>query len=153
MKNDIGERLRWVLFIPSGVVASVLITFPLHIILYFTLSGGPEPFITPYLGDFFWNMILIFWITGYIGRTYIERISSLTYCLVYGIYGKWENRTNQILHKAKGIAILMSLFKGLWSFLFVTPCLYLTDSQCGFQYRPSCKDRVKRNKNSGLRVS
>lgn len=47
-KNQFSHILRWVLALPVGVLAAVLITFPLHWILYMTLSGGQDPFIAPY---------------------------------------------------------------------------------------------------------
>ncbi len=42
------SSIRWLLALPIAVLAAVLMTFPLHWILYMTLSGGPAPFITPY---------------------------------------------------------------------------------------------------------
>lgn len=48
--NYTGSHLlfRWILFLPLAILAAIIITFPLHWILYMTLSGGQDPFITPY---------------------------------------------------------------------------------------------------------
>jgi uncharacterized membrane protein YeaQ/YmgE (transglycosylase-associated protein family) len=40
--------LRWIVVLPISLIAGILVTFPVHWILYRTLSGGDSPFITPY---------------------------------------------------------------------------------------------------------
>ena len=40
--------LRWILLLPVAALSAILITFPLHWALYWSLSGGPDPFISPY---------------------------------------------------------------------------------------------------------
>lgn len=48
MKTKSSHILRWVLLLPVAMLSALLITFPLHWVLYWTLSGGTNPFITPY---------------------------------------------------------------------------------------------------------
>lgn len=48
MISTIKYWFNWVAVLPISIIAAVLITFPIHWILYFTLTGGPIPFITPY---------------------------------------------------------------------------------------------------------
>ncbi len=40
--------LKWVAVIPTALLSGIIVTFPLHWILYRTLSGGSDPIITPY---------------------------------------------------------------------------------------------------------
>ncbi len=40
--------LSWIGVLPISLIAGVLVTFPVHWIIYRTLSGGDSPFITPY---------------------------------------------------------------------------------------------------------
>lgn len=40
--------LSWIGVFPISLISGVLVTFPVHWVLYRTLSGGESPFITPY---------------------------------------------------------------------------------------------------------
>lgn len=42
------KLLRWILLLPAATLSALIITFPLHWVLYWSLSGGPDPFISPY---------------------------------------------------------------------------------------------------------
>lgn len=48
MKQEKYYWLRWIGLLPLSVFGGVIATFPLHWILFQTLSAGEEPFITPY---------------------------------------------------------------------------------------------------------
>lgn len=45
-----GSRhwLSWIKVLPISIIAGLLVDFPVHWVLYSTLSGGDSPFITPY---------------------------------------------------------------------------------------------------------
>lgn len=40
--------LSWIGVLPISLISGLLVAFPIHWILYRTLSGGDSPFITPY---------------------------------------------------------------------------------------------------------
>lgn len=48
MNSKIKIYLRWIFVLPLAIVFAILMDFPLHYILYSVLSGGENPFITPY---------------------------------------------------------------------------------------------------------
>lgn len=48
MKNIFIYWTRWIFLIPVSIIVAILVEFPIHWILYSTLSGGSDPFITPY---------------------------------------------------------------------------------------------------------
>ncbi len=58
--------LSWIGVLPISLIAGVLIDFPIHWVLYRTLSGGDSPFITPYpefperiLAPFFRALVIV----------------------------------------------------------------------------------------------
>lgn len=72
--NELGKArkrgfkywLSWVGVLPISIIAGVLVTFPIHWFLYATLSGGQDPFITPYpelpekvLSPFFVTFVIV----------------------------------------------------------------------------------------------
>ena len=64
--------LLWIAVIPFSILAGLIVDFPLHWILFRTLSSGNSPFITPYpelpekiLGPFFRAFIIV-WISSQI---------------------------------------------------------------------------------------
>jgi hypothetical protein len=64
--------LRWIAVLPISLIAGILVTFPVHWILYRTLSGGESPFITPYpelpervLQPFFTSIVIV-WVASQI---------------------------------------------------------------------------------------
>lgn len=64
--------LSWIGVLPISLIAGVLVTFPVHWILYRTLSGGDSPFITPYpelpekiLQPFFTALVIV-WVASQI---------------------------------------------------------------------------------------
>lgn len=66
MNKDFKYWLRWIAVLPFSLIAGGLVAFPLHWTLYSTLSGGQEPFITPYpelpeklLQPFFTALVII----------------------------------------------------------------------------------------------
>lgn len=70
MKKDFKYWLSWLGVLPVSIVAGLLVTFPLHWVLYRTLSGGDSPFITPYpelperiLQPFF-SALVIVWVAS-----------------------------------------------------------------------------------------
>lgn len=48
MNSKIKIYLRWIFLVPLAILFAILMDFPLHYILYSVLSGGENPFITPY---------------------------------------------------------------------------------------------------------
>ena len=48
MNSKIKIYLRWIFLLPLAILFAILMDFPLHYILYSVLSGGENPFITPY---------------------------------------------------------------------------------------------------------
>ena len=48
MKRGLKYWASWIGVLPISLIAGILITFPVHWVLYRTLSGGDSPFITPY---------------------------------------------------------------------------------------------------------
>ncbi len=48
MDRGIKYWLRWLGVLPIALLAGFIADFPLHWVLYRTLSGGENPFITPY---------------------------------------------------------------------------------------------------------
>lgn len=40
--------IRWIGILPLSIFGGIIVTFPIHWILFQTLSGGEDPFITPY---------------------------------------------------------------------------------------------------------
>ncbi|MBL7914576.1 MAG: hypothetical protein JNL49_05970 [Bacteroidia bacterium] len=48
MKRDLKYWVSWIGVLPISIAVGIIITFPIHWILYQTLSGGNDPFITPY---------------------------------------------------------------------------------------------------------
>lgn len=79
--------LRWILFIPVGVLAALLIDFPLHFILYGILSSGENPFITPYpklpeliISPLLRSFMLVF-VSSSIAPFYKLRIAYIITCL------------------------------------------------------------------------
>ena len=58
--------LSWIGVLPISLIAGVLVDFPVHWVLYRTLSGGDSPFITPYpelperiLAPFFRALVIV----------------------------------------------------------------------------------------------
>lgn len=45
---QVSTLLRWLSLIPFVIAVLFLVDFPVHWILYQTLSGGNDPFVTPY---------------------------------------------------------------------------------------------------------
>lgn len=75
MKQGFKFGARWIGVLPISIVAGILVTFPLHWILYQTLSGGESPFITPYpelpervLSPFFVSIIVV-WVGSKVAPT------------------------------------------------------------------------------------
>lgn len=48
MNKGFKYWLNWILVLPISLISAILITFPVHWLLYRILSGGETPFITPY---------------------------------------------------------------------------------------------------------
>jgi len=48
MNSKIKIYLRWIFLLPLAILFAILMDFPLHYILYSVLSGGENPFKTPY---------------------------------------------------------------------------------------------------------
>ncbi len=48
MERDFIYWIRWIAVLPVSVAGGFLIDFPLHWLLYSTLSGGENPIVTPY---------------------------------------------------------------------------------------------------------
>ena len=48
MKNIFIYWTRWIFLIPVSILVAVLVDFPIHWLLYISLSSGPDPFINPY---------------------------------------------------------------------------------------------------------
>lgn len=48
MKQNTKNILRWLFLLPLVFIFGLLTDFSVHFILYSALSGGNEPFITPY---------------------------------------------------------------------------------------------------------
>lgn len=66
MEKGFKYWLSWVGVLPISLIAGVLVDFPLHWILYNTLSGGNSPFIIPYpklpeliLAPFFRALVIV----------------------------------------------------------------------------------------------
>jgi hypothetical protein len=64
--------LSWICMFPIALFMGFLVDFPLHWVLYSTLSGGDSPFITPYpelperiLAPFFRAFVIV-WVSGLI---------------------------------------------------------------------------------------
>jgi hypothetical protein len=64
--------LSWIGVLPISLIAGVLVDFPVHWVLYRTLSGGDSPFITPYpelperiLAPFFRALVIV-WVSALI---------------------------------------------------------------------------------------
>lgn len=47
-QSELLKLLRWILILPLAILSALLITFPFHWVLYWSLSGGPDPFISTY---------------------------------------------------------------------------------------------------------
>lgn len=64
--------LLWFAVIPFSILAGLIVNFPLHWILFRTLSGGDSPFITPYpelperILEPFFRALIIVWISSQI---------------------------------------------------------------------------------------
>ncbi|MBK9760311.1 MAG: hypothetical protein IPO90_10175 [Flavobacteriales bacterium] len=64
--------LSWIGVLPIALVAGVLVDFPMHWILYRTLSGGDSPFITPYpelperIFAPFFRALVIVWVGSFV---------------------------------------------------------------------------------------
>ena len=72
MKKGMQYWLRWFGVLPISILGGLIVTFPLHWILYQTLSGGENPFISPYpelpekiLQPFFTGLVFV-WISFHI---------------------------------------------------------------------------------------
>ncbi len=48
MSSKAKIYLRWIFLLPLSILFALLMDFPLHFILYSILSGGENPFVTPY---------------------------------------------------------------------------------------------------------
>jgi hypothetical protein len=48
MEKGFKYWLSWISVLPISLISGVLIIFPVHWVLYQTLSGGDSPFIAPY---------------------------------------------------------------------------------------------------------
>lgn len=66
MKRELKCWASWIGVLPISIVAGILVTFPVHWVLYRTLSGGDSPFITPYpelpervLSPFFSSLVIV----------------------------------------------------------------------------------------------
>lgn len=66
MNKNFKYWLRWIAVLPISLIAGALVAFPLHWTLYSTISGGQDPFITPYpelpekiLQPFFTALVII----------------------------------------------------------------------------------------------
>ena len=66
MKRGLKYWASWIGVLPISIISGILITFPVHWVLYNTLSGGDSPFITPYpelpekiLSPFFTALIIV----------------------------------------------------------------------------------------------
>lgn len=91
--NNTGSYLlfRWILFLPLAILAAIVITFPLHWILYMTLSGGQDPFITPYpelpekLFQPFCSGLVFVYVSAKLAPKYKKQIAAITvavWCLL-----------------------------------------------------------------------
>jgi hypothetical protein len=76
MSEKTKEILSWISVIPGSLMAGIIIRFPVHWILYRTLSGGESPFVTPYpelpetlLAPFFAAMVVI-WVSAELAPRY-----------------------------------------------------------------------------------
>ncbi len=76
MNRGLGYWLRWIILLPVSFIAAILVDFPVHWVLYNTLSGGESPFITPYpetpelvLVPFFRALTLV-WVSSQVAPEY-----------------------------------------------------------------------------------
>ncbi len=76
MEKGFKYWLSWIGVLPISLFAGVLVTFPVHWVLYQTLSGGDSPFITPYpelperlLGPFFTALVIV-WVGSQVAPQY-----------------------------------------------------------------------------------
>jgi hypothetical protein len=123
MNKNFKYWLSWIGVVPISLIAGALVTFPLHWILYSTLSGGDDPFITTYpelpekmLHPFFTALIII-WVASLIAPQYKLKtalIIATLYIFVAGgafVLGYLNYRSGnlQVSLTAGGLPVLMGL--------------------------------------------
>lgn len=94
MNKSLIFWLRWIGVLPVSLISGMLVTFPIHWVLYRTLSGGDNPFVTPYpelperlLQPFFSGLVIV-WVASLIAPSYKFKTSVIMLALwVFGAGG------------------------------------------------------------------
>ncbi len=115
--------LRWVGVLPISLIAGIVITFPFHWVLYRTLSGGTEPFITPYpelpekiLQPFFTALVIV-WVASLIAPHHKFKTAACIATLwIFGACGAfilgylgYHSNNIQLNLTAGGLPIIMGI--------------------------------------------
>lgn len=115
--------LSWIGVLPISIIAGVLVTFPVHWVLYWTLSGGASPFITPYpelpeklLQPFFTALVFV-WVAPFIAPQHKFKTAVILAALwIFGagvtfVFAYWGYRHNnyQLYITAGGLPIIMGV--------------------------------------------
>jgi hypothetical protein len=115
--------LSWIGVLPISLIAGVLVDFPVHWVLYQTLSGGDNPFITPYpelperiLAPFFRALVIV-WISALIAPEHKFKTAVILATLwIFGagatfVLGYLGFHTDNIQHNltVSGLPIIMGV--------------------------------------------
>jgi hypothetical protein len=115
--------LSWIGVLPISIIAGVLVTFPVHWVLYWTLSGGGSPFITPYpevpeklLQPFFTALVFV-WVASLIAPQHKFKTAVIIAALwIFGAgvtfviaYLGYHSNDYQLYITAGGLPIIMGI--------------------------------------------
>lgn len=123
MKRGIKYWVSWIGVLPISLIAGLLVDFPVHWILYRTLSGGDSPFITPYpelpervLAPFFRAFVIV-WVSALIAPEHRFKTSVVLATLwILGasasfvlVYLGFHTDTIQLNLTAGGLPVIMGV--------------------------------------------